>query len=500
MSTSRPEGDRKKGRGNLVVLDLGGRTPPHNLDAEAAVLAAILTDGSRLDAVAPCVKAEDFYSDANRRIFEAALELQRRGMPIDVQTIAAWLQDRDWLQGIGGITYLAQMFDGTPAVAHADEYAKIVHDKARVRRLIDTCQVLAAEGFGDYGYGKEFIDRAEQRIYDLAHEEGQSGDAVQIWDAVHEVFARVVRNQEAGRVITGVPTGFEGVDQATRGMHDGQLIVIGARPGMGKTAYLTTMAVNVASYEPPEPESDTAARAPRYAVALFSLEMPRVELTSRMIATEAKVDIVKYEQGIVPEGGHDRLMAAAARISGLPIFIDEASGIGMLDIRSRVRRLQRQLLKVDAQGRVTQKLGFVGIDYLQMMKGREEIRDREQQIADLSRSAKQLAKDLRIPVVLLSQLNRNVESRSKEEREPQLSDLRESGAIEQDADVIQFIYRPEYYVADKRSEKAQKLKGFAKILIAKQRNGPTKTVAMTFIEEFTRFENRARGAYEGDDA
>ena len=493
-------GPRRDFRPQVRAIDLGGRVPPHNDEAEAAVLSAVLCDGRALDAVLEFLRAEHFYSDANKRIFEAAEELHKKGQPVDVQTVAAWLKDRDRLQAIGGISYLATIVDATPSVAHVGAHGKIVKEKARVRSLIEMCQMVAAEGYGDYGDAQEFIDSAEQQIYDLARTP-ESSTVSLMYDVVKDSFIQLQAALEMGKLITGVPTGFNDLDEQTSGMHEGELIIVAARPGMGKTSYVLDIARHVASLrreQPPEGEVNTE---PQYGVMFFSLEMPKEQLANRMMCSEGRVNLKDLRNGHVGGEKWNNLVEAADRLSQLPIWIDDSSALTVLELRAKVRRQQHEFDKKGPDGKWKQRIGLIIIDYLQLMRGRDNVQSREQEISEISRGLKALSKELRVPVIALSQLNRAVETRSTKDKRPQLSDLRESGAIEQDADVIQFIYRPYYYLSppEKGTDEGTKKKTYAEIIVAKQRNGPTGRVPITFIEEYTRFENRSRDMWREED-
>jgi replicative DNA helicase len=298
-------------------------------------------------------------------------------------------------------------------------------------------------------------------------------------------------------VVSGIRTGFVDLDEKTTGMHEGELIIVAARPGMGKTSYVMNVACNVAMNEPQlaDPD-DLTSMTPMYGSMVFSLEMPKEQLAQRMMCAEGRVGLAEVRKGNVQGEKWDRLVGAAERLSQLPVWIDDTSAISLLELRAKVRKKQHEFDKrfPDSE-RFKQKLGLVVVDYLQLMRGRENAQSREQEISEISRGLKALAKDLRVPVIALSQLNRAVETRSTKDKRPHLSDLRESGAIEQDADVIQFIYRPEYYMTDKHSAEAQRAKGYAEIIVAKQRNGPTGRVPVTFIDDYVRFENRAKDAW-----
>jgi replicative DNA helicase len=491
--------DPNRFKPRVQAVDIAGRVPPHNNDAEAAVMSAILTETKAFDLVAEVLPNSDpFYIDAHRRIYDVALELHREGAPVDIQTVAEVLRRTDKLQAIGGLAYMARLVDATPAVAHVAAHAKIILDTYRIRQLIETCQMVAAEGYGDYGNAQEFIDGAEQRIYKLAHTKDRNSPIL-AYDAIKTSFQRYEEAAARGRRVTGVPTGFYELDTLTSGMHDGELIIVAARPGMGKTAYVMNMALNVVSpkmiQDPdgevtPDPDQET------FGCVVFSLEMPTHQLSDRVMCSEARVNLSSFRAGMVQGDSWDRLVESANRVSQLPIWFDDTTSLSVLDIRSRVRRIQAEYNRPDPakEGRFTQRIGLIVIDYIQLMgiSAGSRAGNREQEIAEISRGLKNLAKELRVPVVALSQLNRSVETRGKDKR-PQLADLRESGAIEQDADMVQFIYRPDYYIQDKQSPESLKVRGLAEVNVAKQRNGPTGRVRLKFFDDYVRFDNPAKG-------
>jgi replicative DNA helicase len=497
---ARRGGGNERFRPRVQAIDVAGRVPPHNEDAEMAVLSAVLTDGRALDAVLEILpNGEAFYGDAHRRIYDACVELHAKGQPVDIQTVAAHLKDRERLQAVGGIAYLVRIVDATPSVAHVAAHARIVKEKWRVRRLIEVCQTVAAEGYGDYGEAQEFIDGAEQQIYQLARSPSASSVAL-MYDVVRHSFEQLQAAFERGKLVTGVPSGFADLDEKTSGMHEGELIIVAARPGMGKTSYVMNVAVNVAATIPEQAPGEEITVDARYGVMVFSLEMPKEQLANRMMCSEGRVNLSDLRKGQVAGEKWDRLVEAADRLSQLPIWIDDTPAISLLELRAKIRRQQHEFdRKWPGTDRWKQRIGLIIIDYLQLMRGRDGVNSREQEISEISRGLKALSKELKVPVIALSQLNRAVETRSTKDKRPQLSDLRESGAIEQDADVIQFIYRPEYYIADKQSAEAQKCKGYAEVIIAKQRNGPTGRVPVTFIDDYTRFENRAKDAWREED-
>jgi replicative DNA helicase len=478
-----------------------GRVPPHDLGAEAAVLSAILLERGALDKVLELLKAEHFYSEANRRIYEASIELFEKGTPIDFVSVAGWLRDRDRITQVGGSAYLAQLVDAVPSVANVEIYARMVREKWRVRELISTCQRISAEGYGDVGEVQGFVDRAEQSVYDIARAP-ETSSVQPLEPIIHSVFEKITEIARRGDRITGVASGFERLDGMTAGLHEGELTVVAARPGMGKTSFVLNIAVNVASPHtivPAETDVDDAGGAeareePGVGVVVFSLEMPREQLASRMVCAEGRVDVGKMRQGFLQDRDWNNLTQAASFLYKLPIWIDDTPSLGVLELRAKVRRLKAEYDRPAADAGRGRRLGLVIVDYMQLMHGSARAASREQEISEISRGLKQLSKELSVPVIALSQLNRAVETRGTKDKRPQLSDLRESGAIEQDADNIVFIYRDDYYEQD--SDK----RGLAELIVAKQRNGPTGRVKVRFNAAFTRFDNLAAGEYpEGDD-
>jgi replicative DNA helicase len=361
--------------------------------------------------------------------------------------------------------------------------------------MILTCQRYAAEAFGDCGEVQAFLDQAEQGIFDIARI--ASGSTVApLKDAIHDAFQILTDAARRGSRVTGIETGFTQLDRKTAGLHNGDLYIVACRPGMGKTAFALNMAVNVARPRRVEVEEgqgsfgEAAIEEPGYAVAFFSLEMPREQLASRLLASESRVDVSRIRSGTIRRDDWNSLTEAAARLGRLPIWLDDAPALTILELRAKVRRLQAELKRSDSARPAAQRLGLVVVDYLQLMQGRRDAANREQEISELSRGLKQLAKEMEVPVLALSQLNRSVETRGTKDKRPQLSDLRESGAIEQDADTILFIYRDEYY----NRESAEP--GIAEVIIAKQRNGPTGVIRTRFTSEYTRFDNLAPDEYD----
>lgn len=409
---------------------IAGRVPPHDLDAEAAVLSAILLSREALDRVLEILKPEQFYSDANGRIYDAMQQLALAGTPIDIVSVASYLRDRERLAQTGGPTYIAQLADATPAVAHVSAHAQVVYEKWRLRALIATCQRVSAEGYGDVGVVQEFIDGAEQDIYQLART-AQSTSVQPINQVLRAAFQQITAAAERGDRITGISTGYEKLDAKTAGLHAGDLLIVAARPGMGKTSFVLNLGVNVASPRtvsspgPGEQGHGVERQEPGFGVCVFSLEMPREQLAVRLVCSEGRVDVGKVRQGYLQPDDWRRLTEAASYLSSLPIWIDDTSALGILELRAKVRRIQAEYNREATATTPERKVGLVVIDYLQLMKGRDGVNSREQEISEISRGLKQLAKELSVPVIALSQLNRSVETRTTKDKRPQLSDLRE---------------------------------------------------------------------------
>jgi replicative DNA helicase len=430
------------------------KLPPQNLDAEQSVLGAILLDNHALNRALELLSPDDFYKEAHRRIFQAILDLYERNEAIDLVTLTETLRRRNDLEGVGGSAYLTELVNAVPTAANISHHAKIVHEKSLVRQLIRTTTEIATRGYESTERIEELLDYAEQRIFGIADAKMQP-TFHHVREVVKESFELIERRYEQKENVTGVPTGFAELDDLTAGLHPGDLIIIAGRPGMGKTA----LALNIAQH---------AAIDKHKPVAVFSLEMAREQLVIRMLCAEARVDAHKLRSGYLGAADWPKLTAAAGRIADAPIFIDDTAALTVLELRAKARRLKRD-----------QGLQMVIVDYLQLMRGRGEADTREQEISEISRSLKALAKEMRVPVIALSQLSRAVESRT--ERRPQLSDLRESGAIEQDADLVMFVYRPEVY------GQTDENRNMAKIIVSKQRNGPTGDVDLVFLKEYTRF-------------
>jgi replicative DNA helicase len=441
----------------------GGRTLPSNLEAEASVLGGILLNPQALNRVLEIgIQPDDFYAPAHQEIFGAMLALEESGKPIDIITLEEQLRAMDKLARAGGALALAELTSRVPTAENIGFHARIVRDKSTLRRLIRTCSEIAAEAYGEQGEVDEFIDSTEQQIFQLAQRMARSSylPAKQILvDAFHNIEKRFLNKQ----AITGVPTGFLDFDRLTAGLQRSDLIVVAARPSVGKTALCLNMAQN-------------AALGHQVPCLIFSLEMSKEALIERILCSEARVDSQKLRGGFLDQNDWYSLTRAASRIAEAPIFLDDSAAPTVLEIRAKARRFRadRSIFREPEQ------MGLIMVDYLQLVHTHRSLESREREVAEVSRGLKALAKELRLPVVALSQLRRAVEER-KDQR-PQLSDLRESGAIEQDADVIAFIHRTQ----------EQREQGMAELIIGKQRNGPVGTVQLVFLDKYTRFESRAQ--------
>lgn len=446
-----------------------GRVPPNDLQAERAVLGGILLQNDALNVVLDILTADDFYSEANAEIFRAMGALYASGQPVDTVTLRGRLGTEARLQSVGGDDYLLSLTDTIPTIANIQAHAKLIREKAVVRRMITTCHEIAARGYGEYGEVEEFLDLAERSIFDIAKQRLRN-PYEHINEVVTRTFEEITKAAERKERITGLPTGFDRLDKMTAGLHPGDLIIVAGRPGMGKTAFALNLGLNAC----------TSRSTP---VAVFSLEMPKEQLARRMLCSEARVDASRLRTGQLSREDWPKLINAAGMLAEMPIWIDDTPSITIMELRAKCRRL-----------RADKGLGLVVLDYLQLMRSGGRTESREQEISEISRSLKALAKELEVPVIALSQLNRGVETRGSKDRRPQLADLRESGAIEQDADTILFIYRDEVYNRDSEDQ------GVAEIIIGKQRHGPTGITRSRFFNEYTRFENLAEESYEQDAA
>ncbi len=434
------------------------RVPPHSLDAEAAVLGGMLLDNQAIDKVVEILAADDFYREAHRKIFRAALELNGRSEPVDLLTLTEALRTRGELGEVGGAAYVSELTDRALSAANVAYHAKIVREKSILRGLISAATEIMTRGYEGREDVNQFVDQAEQAVYAIAERRARAG-FIRIGDMIMNTFQQIERLYERKEMVTGVPTGFFDLDRMTAGLQPSDLIIVAGRPSMGKTSFCLNIAEHVAIEK-------------GIGVGVFSLEMSKEQLVLRMLCSQAQVDLNKVRTGFLAARDFPKLATAAGRIADARIYIDDTPALSALELRAKARRLRRDK---DAN------LGLLIVDYLQLMRGSSGNDSREQEISEISRSLKALAKELHLPVIALSQLNRQVESRNPPK--PRMADLRESGAIEQDADVIAFIYRDEVYNPQTRDE------GIAEIILAKQRNGPIGEVRLAFRREFTRFEN-----------
>ncbi len=434
------------------------KVPPHNLEAEQAVLGGIFVRNDIFHQLVDLLTADDFYSPAHRTIYAACEELYRRGQPMDLVTVAEHLTNHGQLDAVGGSVYLASLTDAVASGANAVFHAEIVRDKAIRRRLIQTAAEVLTACFNPGEDTERLLDEAERRIFAVAETTTQA-NYISSKDLITRVFEQLEQRAGEGNLITGVPTGYLDFDRLTAGLQRSDLIIVAARPSMGKTAFALNMGMRAAVHHD-------------VPVAIFSLEMSMEQLMMRMLGCHGRVDLSRLRTGFLNDEDWARLYQAAEELSRAPIFIDDTPALSTMEIRARCRRLKAE-----------KNIGLVIVDYLQLMRSSRMQDSREQEISDISRNLKALAKELNIPVLALAQLNRKVEERS--DKRPVLSDLRESGAIEQDADVIVFIYRDAVY--NKAEDNPNK--NIAEIIIGKQRNGPVGALRLAYFGQYTAFEN-----------
>ena len=439
------------------------RTLPHNLEAERSVLGAILVHNDAFNTAAQVIDGRDFYRDAHRRIFDRMVALSERGEAIDFITLKEELSRGGHLEEVGGPAYVASLVDGVPRATNVEYYARIVKEKATLRNLIYAANKILTNAYEADQESDLILDEAESSIFAVADDRLKAG-FVPMRELVNDSFPKIEQLFEHKRLVTGVPTGFVDLDEMTRGLQPGDLVIIAARPSMGKTSLVLNIAQHVAV------QTD-------YTVGFFSLEMSKESLFIRLLTSEAQIDSHRLMSGHIADRDYSRISHALERLSSMRLFIDDTANIGVLEMRAKSRRLQAE-----------HGLSLIVVDYIQLMSARGRYENRTLELASISRSLKGLAKELNVPIVVLSQLSRAPESRS--DHRPQLSDLRESGALEQDADVVVLIYRDDAYNRDPNNPDA----GTAELIVAKQRNGPTGIVRLAFLREQTRFANLAAGA------
>jgi replicative DNA helicase len=438
------------------------RLPPQNIDAEKSILGGLMLEQEAWDEVSELLTDEDFYRPSHKKIYAAIRELRRREMPADLVTVSNLLMEKGELESIGGAAYLAEMSDQTPSTANIASYAKIVQEKSLLRKVIQSSQEFVDKAYTqEFENVDSFLDSLEARVFQLTESKTTNGlvDASELVKVSLEKIESLYSNQMQ---VTGVPSGFNELDDLTAGFHPGELIIVAARPSMGKTAFSLNIALHAALRE-------------KRKVAYFSVEMGKESVMVRMLASSAKIRLSDLRVGKIDDQAWPRLINTAASLSETGLFIDDSSGISPFEIRAKARRMKAKY-----------GLDLIMIDYLQLMSMKNRMESREREVSEISKLLKSIAKELQVPVIALAQLNRGVEGRS--DRRPMLSDLRESGSIEQDADVIMMLFREDYYDRDK-----PEIKGVAEVIIAKQRNGPTDTVKLRWIPEYGIFDNLMRG-------
>ena len=434
-----------------------GKIPPNDVEAEQAVIGSMLTDKEAVSAAIEVLKPEDFYREDNRIIFEAILSLYGRSEPIDIITLKSELSSMGKFEAVGGLEYIAELPDKVPTTANVEQYIKIVEEKSVLRNLIKTANEIITLGYDQTQEVDSIIDGAEKKIFEVMQKKNQKG-YTPIKDILVETFTELEQLYNQKQRITGIPTGFSDLDFRTSGLHNSDLILVAARPAMGKSAFALNIATNAA----------VRAKVP---VAIFSLEMSKEQMTSRILCSEAMVDSNKVRTGKIDDEEWGKLAAASGELSEANIYIDDTPGISIMEIRAKCRKMK-----------IEKNIGLVVIDYLQLVQGSgKRGSSREQEIAEISRSLKILAKEINVPVIALSQLSRAPEQRP--DHRPMFSDLRESGSIEQDADIVMFLYRDDYYNED--SEK----KNIAEVILAKHRAGSTGTVELLWLGNYTKFAN-----------
>lgn len=437
-----------------------GRIPPHDIEAEQAIIGSMLTDKDAVIVAVEVLQEQDFYREDNKIIYSAILNLYNRAEPIDIITLKSELKSMGKFEAVGGLEYIVQLPDKVPTTSNVEQYIKIVEEKSMLRALIKTADELITLGYDPTQEVEQVIDTAEKKIFQVMQKKNQKGYS-SIKDILVDTFTQLEQLYNQKESITGVPTGFVDLDYRTSGLHNSDLILVAARPAMGKSAFALNIATNAA----------VRAKVP---VAIFSLEMSKEQMTNRILCSEAMVDSAKVRTGKIDDDEWAKLAATSGELSEAGIYIDDTPGISIMEIRAKCRKMKLE-----------KNIGLVVIDYLQLVQGsNKKGGSREQEIAEISRSLKILAKEIDVPVIALSQLSRAPEQRI--DHRPMLSDLRESGSIEQDADIVMFLYRDDYYNED--TEK----KNIAEVIIAKHRSGATGTVELLWLANYTKFANIER--------
>ncbi|WP_273853880.1 replicative DNA helicase [Guptibacillus spartinae] len=441
------------------------RTPPQNIEAEQAVIGAVFLEIDALTTATEVLQPEDFYRAAHQKIFSVMIDLSEKGEPVDLVTVTSELQDLKILEEIGGVSYLSDLANSVPTAANVEYYSKIVEEKSILRRLIRAATDIASDGYAKENEIENLLSEAEKSIMEVSQRKN-TGAFISIKDVLVTAYDNIETLQNSTGDITGIPTGFSELDRMTAGFQRNDLIIVAARPSVGKTAFALNIAQNVAT------KTDEN-------VAIFSLEMGAEQLVMRMLCAEGNIDAQRLRTGGLTGDDWQKLTMAMGSLSNAGIYIDDTPGIRVGDIRAKCRRLKQE-----------KGLGMILIDYMQLIRGNGSGENRQQEVSEISRSLKGIARELEVPLISLSQLSRGVESR--QDKRPMMSDIRESGSIEQDADIVAFLYRDDYY--DKESEN----KNIIEIIIAKQRNGPVGTVELAFVKEYNKFVNLERRHEEGD--
>ncbi len=450
----------------MIIINelIGDRIPPQNIEAEQAVLGAIFLQPSSLTLASELLIPDDFYRAAHQKIYNAMLELSDKGEPVDIVTVTSELADANLLEEVGGVSYLSDLANSAPTAANIEYYGKIVEEKSILRRLIRTATTIAQDGYSREDEVEVLLNEAEKTIMEVAQRKN-AGAFQNIKDVLVQTYDNIETLHDRKGDITGIPTGFAELDKMTAGFQRNDLIIVAARPSVGKTAFALNIAQNVAT------KTDEN-------VAIFSLEMGADQLVMRMLCAEGNIDAQRLRTGSLTAEDWGKLTMAMGSLSNSGIYIDDTPGIRVSEIRAKCRRLKQE-----------SGLGMVLIDYLQLIQGSGRSDNRQQEVSEISRTLKELARELKVPVIALSQLSRGVEQR--QDKRPMMSDIRESGSIEQDADIVAFLYRDDYY--DKESEN----KNIIEIIIAKQRNGPVGTVSLAFVKEYNKFVNLERRFDDG---